>query len=135
MSATTTANPMYADYDPAADTTFTFDRSALPRYTADRTSHLVLHRNPLRMVFSVGPWAALAYVASYLVTGPVFFSLALSIGITAYVLSITWIGLPLLIGAALLVRGLADLERGRARLVGARIPAAYRTVRRSGLFV
>lgn len=122
------------EYDPASDTTFVTDRSALPLDRADRRSHLVFHRNPVRMLFSAGPWAALAYLAGYLVTGPVFFALALSVGITAYALSITWIGLPLLIGAALVVRGLAELERGRALLVGARIPSGYRRVGRPGLF-
>lgn len=133
MSAST-MNITHLDPDPASDTSFVTDRSALTRYSPDRSSHLVLHRNPVRMVFSAGPWAGLAYVASYLVTGPVFFALALTVGIVAYALSITWIGLPLLIGAALAVRGLAELERGRALVVGADVPSGYRRVHRPGLW-
>jgi hypothetical protein len=93
-----------------------------------------VHRNPLRMFFSAGPWAATAYLASYVVTGTVFFSVALTVLLTSYVMAITWVGIPLLVGAALIIRGCAQVERWRTRLVGVGIPASYRPVTSPGLF-
>jgi hypothetical protein len=98
---------------------------------ADR---LVVRRNPVRMFFSVGPWAATAYLASYLPVGTVFFGGCLVVLVVSSLLNITWLGLPLLVGAAAVVRGCATVERGRVRLVGAAIPAAYQPVLGTGVF-
>ncbi len=94
---------------------------------------LRVHRNPLRMFFSAGPWAATAYLGSYLLAGAVLFSVALTALITSSVLTITWIGLPLQVGAAMIIRGCAHVERGRAVLVGGPVPASYRPVTSPGL--
>jgi hypothetical protein len=86
------------------------------------------------MFGSAGPWRATAYLASYLLVGPVFFGVCLVVLVVSAVLNITWLGLPLLIGAAAVVRGCARVERFRARLVGAVIPAVYRPVLGTGVF-
>jgi hypothetical protein len=69
---------------------------------------------------------ASAYLLSYLVVGTALFAVAFSVVVTAYALSILSIGLPLLIGAALVVRGCAEVERHRAALIGEHIDAEYR---------
>jgi hypothetical protein len=83
-------------------------------------------RNPVSLLFSAAPWASAGYLAGYLVVGAAWFVLSLSLLVVSGVLAITWIGLPLLVGALAVVRGLAAAERGRARIVGARIGPAYR---------
>jgi Putative sensor len=82
--------------------------------------------NPVSLLFSAAPWASAAYLASYLVCGVVYFGLALVLLVVGSVLSITWIGLPLLVAALLVTRGLAAAERGRARTVGVRLRAPRR---------
>jgi hypothetical protein len=103
--------------------------------TADvHRGRLRVHRNPLRMFFSAGPWAATAYLGSYLFVGTVLFTVALTVVVTSTALTVTWIGLPLLVGAALVVRGCAHVERGRALVAGVPVPASYRSVTSPGLF-
>jgi hypothetical protein len=102
-----------------------------PIRAADR---LRPRRNPVRMFCSAGPWSATVYLASYLPLGTVFFVACLAVLVVCGVLNITWLGLPLLIGAAAVLRGCASVERARARVVGAVIPAAYRPVPGTGVF-
>ncbi len=97
-------------------------------------SRLRVHRNPLRMFFSTGPWVATAYLSSYLFVSAILFSVALTVLLTAYAVSITFIGVPLLVGAAGIIRGCAQTERARALMVGDTILAAYRPVTERGLF-
>lgn len=99
--------------------------------TADR---LAWHRNPLRQFGSAGPWAATAYLASYVPVGTVCFVVCLAVLLVSLVLNITWLGLPLLIGAAAMLRGCATVERKRAGVVGATIAAKYRPVTGAGVF-
>jgi hypothetical protein len=99
-----------------------------------RIDRLVMRRNPVRMFCSAGPWAASAYLASYLPLGVVCFGGCLVVLIVSGLLNITWLGLPLLIGAAAVLRGCTAVERKRARLVGAAIPSAYRPVTGTGVF-
>lgn len=80
-------------------------------------SLLRLRANPFRLVFSAAPWRAAAYLAGYLVVSWILFSLAFTASVTAAVLTITIVGLPLLIAAAAVVRGCAAVERGRLGLV------------------
>jgi hypothetical protein len=87
----------------------------------------------LSLPFSAAPWRATAYLASYLLTGPVLFAFCLATVVVCFVLNITMIGLPLLIGAAALLRGGAHLERFRARLVSGPVAADYRTVEPTGI--
>jgi hypothetical protein len=74
-------------------------------------------QSPARLLFSRRPWAAGAYLGSYLVVGPVFFAVALAWVVTSTALCVTVLGVPLLVTAALLLRGCAQVERWRARLV------------------
>jgi hypothetical protein len=94
---------------------------------------LVFHRNPLRMFFSAGPWSATAYLGSYLVVSGVLFSFSVTSVALAGPLTFVWLGLPLLVGAAGVIRGCAAFERLRALLVGARVTSDYRQVARPGL--
>jgi hypothetical protein len=97
------------------------------------TSRFQVHSTPIRLFFSPAPWAATAYLASYLVIGPLLFAAALTVVTVAFGLSITVLGLPLLIGAALIIRGLSQLERARALIVATPIPYSYAPVDGSGL--
>jgi len=80
-------------------------------------SGLLPRRDPLRLLLSPSPWAGAAYLASYVVVGTVLFAVAVVAVVVSGVLSIFWLGLPLLVGAALVVRGCAEVERVRLRLV------------------
>ncbi|SDL37894.1 Putative sensor [Lentzea albidocapillata subsp. violacea] len=91
-------------------------------------------RNPLRLVFSSTPWLATGYLLSYVVVGTALFVVAFSVLATTYALSLLTFGIPLLAGAALVVRGCAEVERKRAELFGDNVAAGYRTVEESGLF-
>ncbi|MGV9295051.1 sensor domain-containing protein [Amycolatopsis sp. NPDC003676] len=99
--------------------------------TADR---LRTHRNPFRTLFSASPWTATAYLLSYLPVGTFLFCAATVVVVVAYAANITWLGLPLLVGAAGIVRGCAEIERARTALVASRIDGHYRIVHGSGVF-
>jgi hypothetical protein len=101
---------------------------------ADAT-RLRLHRNPLRLAVSAGPWRAAGYLAGYVfVTGWALFSAAFTTTVTAAVCAITLAGIPLLIAAAGVLRWGADVERARLRLVLADPPrGGYRPAAGPGL--
>jgi hypothetical protein len=86
-----------------------------------------------RLFFSARPWAATAYLAGSLLILPVLFIVTVTVCSLAYAMSIVWLGLPMLIGAAGIVRGCAQFERRRAGLVGDAIPTAYREIPDGGL--
>jgi RND superfamily putative drug exporter len=90
-------------------------------------------RNPIALLFSGAPWASAAYLFTYLVVGGVWFAIGLAAMLAAGVLSLFWIGLPLLVGAFALLRAVATAERGRARLVGVRLETRYRRSARPGV--
>ena len=80
-------------------------------------SRIPLHRNPLRLACSASPWRSAWYLASHLAGGTVLgaaAALAASAGATA---AATVAGIPLLRPAAGAVRGCADAERRRLRLI------------------
>ena len=95
---------------------------------------LAFHGNPVRQLGSPGPWAATVYLVSYLPVGTLCFGVCLVVLVVSAVLNITWLGLPLLIGAAAVLRGCATVERKRAGLIGLRIEARYRPVTGTGVF-
>lgn len=101
---------------------------------SDSADRLALRRNPIRHFCSAGPWSATAYLASYVPLGTVYFVVCLVVLLVSCVLNITWLGLPLLIGAAAVLRGCATVERVRARVVGVTITGAYRPVLGTGVF-
>lgn len=92
-------------------------------------------RSSLALLTSAAPWRATAYLFSYLFTGTVLFAVALTAVLTSAVLSLLTLGLPLLIGAAWLLRGSAHVERARtAWLTGRPVGHAYRATSARGLF-
>jgi hypothetical protein len=80
-------------------------------------SRIPLYRNPLRLAASASPWRSAWYLAGHLTGGAILgaaAALAASAGATA---AATVAGFPLLRPAAGAVRGCADAERRRLRLV------------------
>jgi Putative sensor len=93
------------------------------------------YRNPLRLLLSASPWLAAGYLAVYVfVTGWVLFSVALTVTVTAACLAITVAGIPLLAAAAAVLRGCADIERGRLRrMLPGPVRGGYREVSGPGI--
>ncbi|WP_418153156.1 sensor domain-containing protein [Actinoalloteichus caeruleus] len=89
--------------------------------------------SPAMALFTRESWWALAYLISYLPIAVAFMAVALVSVIVSSVLSIFWLGFPLLLGAALLIRGMAEVERRRAFLVARRVESAYRPVTDPGI--
>ncbi|OLR91942.1 sensor domain-containing protein [Actinokineospora bangkokensis] len=89
---------------------------------------------PLRLLLTPAPWAATAYLVSYLVVGPALFAFLVAVLLLALVANITWLGLPVAVGAAGLVRGCANVERLRARgITGVVVVGGYAAVTGSGV--
>jgi len=78
-------------------------------------SGLTLRRNPISLLFSTGPWQSAGYLFAYLLVSGALFAIALTSGTVALVMSITGVAIPMLAGAAFVIRGCAELERGRLR--------------------
>ena len=97
-------------------------------------SRLPLHLNPIRLVFSASPWRSAWYLIGYVVIAWVLFSAAFTATVTAAVLAITLAGIPLLVAAAGVLRGCANVERGRLRTMFAEpVRGRYREVSQPGL--
>ncbi|MEV6971978.1 sensor domain-containing protein [Kitasatospora sp. NPDC093806] len=94
-----------------------------PRLRGDR---LGAAHGPLRTLCSAAPWRASGYLASYLVTGPALFAVALTAVLVGVVLSLFSFTVLLVAGSAWAVRCCAQVERGRAVLVADPIPYRYR---------
>jgi hypothetical protein len=71
----------------------------------------------IRLAASSAPWRSAAYLLSSVVTGTVLFALVVTAIAVAAPLAAIGIGVPLLLGAAALVRGAAHIERQLAALV------------------
>jgi hypothetical protein len=81
-------------------------------------TRLQLARNPLRLAVSASPWRGGWYLACYvLVTGWLLFSVAVAAATTALGFAVTLAGIPLLLAAAAVLRGCANVERTRLRQV------------------
>jgi hypothetical protein len=80
-------------------------------------SRLRTDRNPLRMPFTSGVWAAGWYLLSYMFVSIIMFCVIVTASATAVGLSVVWVGLPMLIGSAYFIRGCVGFERHRARVV------------------
>ena len=98
-------------------------------------TRLRLYRNPLRLAVSASPWRAAWYLAVYVfVTGWVLFAVAFTTTVTAAALAITLAGIPLLVAAAGVLRGCAEVERGRLRrLLGTPARGGYQPVTGKGI--
>ncbi|WP_250284208.1 MULTISPECIES: sensor domain-containing protein [unclassified Frankia] len=90
-------------------------------------------RHPIRLPLSSAPWIAAGYLGGYLLVGTVLFAVCLSLLSVAAATGIFWLGVPVLVGAAGIIRGCAQIERLRAGLAGWRIPNAYRPVLKPGI--
>ena len=78
---------------------------------------LNLRRDPVRLALSKAPWASVLYLLGYLFTGTALFAITLTVAAAGAALSVTLAGLPVLVGAALMIRWCANVERVRLRLV------------------
>jgi hypothetical protein len=97
-------------------------------------SRLRLYRNPLRLAWSASPWRAAGFLAVYLLGSWLLFSVAFTVATTAAVLAITLAGIPLLVGAAGVIRGCANVERSRLRQVFTEpVRGEYRQVTAPGI--
>jgi hypothetical protein len=80
-------------------------------------SRIPLHRNPLRLATSASPWRSVWYLASHLAGGTVGAAAAALAACAGATAAATGAGIPLLSPAAGAVRGCADAERRRLRLI------------------
>ena len=111
------------------------DGNPARRRAAAGDTRLRLYRNPLRLLFSASTWLAAGYLAVYVfVTGWLLFSVALTTTVTAACLAITLAGIPLLVAAAGVLRGCANVERARLRrMLPEPVRGSYRQADRPGL--
>jgi len=105
------------------------------RRRAAGDTRLRLYPNPVRQFFSASTWLAAGYLAGYMfITGWLLFSVALTTTVTAACLAITLAGIPLLVAAAAVLRGCANVERGRLRrMLPEPVRGSYQKPARSGL--
>jgi hypothetical protein len=111
------------------------DGNPARRRAAAGDTRLRLYRNPLRLLFSASTWLAAGYLAVYVfVTGWLLFSVALTTTVTAACLAITLAGIPLLVAAAGVLRGCANVERARLRrMLPEPVRGSYQKPARPGL--
>ncbi len=98
-------------------------------------AHGRLHPPPslLGLLLSPAPWFAAGYLASYLLVGSALFAIATGALLGGVVLSQFTVTVPLIIGSVWVIRGCAQVERGRAILVDQPIPYRYSEVTEPGL--
>lgn len=96
---------------------------------------LTARHNPLRLAVSASLWHSAWYLLAYVfVTGWVLATVALLAVGTAAMFAVTIAGIPLLTGAAGVVRGCANVERVRAGpLLTAPLRGSYRPVVKPGI--
>ncbi|MGH3277163.1 MAG: sensor domain-containing protein [Streptosporangiaceae bacterium] len=93
-------------------------------------------RNPLRLVVSASLWRSAWFLVVYVfASGWLLFAASLTAVTTAAVLSVTIAGIPLLAGAAGVLRGCANAERFRLRQAFTQpVAGRYRPVTGKGVF-
>jgi hypothetical protein len=122
--------------EPDGTSTFTGSGGGSPAagVRGEGDSRLRLRRNPVRLACSTAPWSAAGYLATYVAVSWVLFSVALTAATTAAAFAITLAGIPLLVAAAGVVRGCANLQRGMLRQVFAQsVQGGYRQVTQPGI--
>jgi hypothetical protein len=104
-------------------------------YGPVRGTRLPLYRNPVRVLLSGSPWRAAWFLGGYVfAVGWLLFSVAFTATATAAVFAITLAGIPLLTAASAVLRGCADVERGRLRQVLSEpVRGRYRPVTQPGI--
>jgi hypothetical protein len=81
------------------------------------SSRLRLGTDPVRLLVSASPWRAAGFLLSYLIVSGVLFGVALTAGVAAGALAVTIVAVPLLFGAAWVIRGCAGIGRFMLRPV------------------
>jgi hypothetical protein len=100
-----------------------------------RDSRLTLRHNPIGLVCSASVWRSAGYLGSSLIVGSVLFTAGLATAIIAAVLGSTVVAVPLLIGAAEVIRGCAAAQRAMLRQVFTEpVAANYPEPRGEGLW-
>ena len=95
---------------------------------------LNLRRDPVRLTFSAAPWASAWYLLGYLFMGTGLCMITLTVAAVGITFGVTLAGLPLLVGAAFIIRWCANAERARLRTVQHEpVVAVYRSPAGSGL--
>jgi hypothetical protein len=104
-------------------------------YGPVRGTRLPLYRNPVRVLLSGSPWRAAWFLGGYVfAVGWLLFSVAFTATVTAAVFAVTLAGIPLLTAASAVLRGCADVERGRLRQVLSEpVRGGYRPVTQPGI--
>jgi Putative sensor len=92
-----------------------------------------LRRDPVSLLFSGTLWSGAGYVFAYLVIAWVLFGVALTIVVGGGLLSLTLIGLPVMIAAAAVIKWCANFERARLGRMGVHVGSGYREFTGSGL--
>ncbi|MEU1159360.1 sensor domain-containing protein [Streptomyces sp. NPDC005921] len=87
----------------------------------------------VRLPLSAAPWLAAAYLASYPLVGGALFAVATAAFLGGVVFSQFTVTVPLIVGSVWVIRGCAQVERGRATLVDRPIPYRYGEVTEPGL--
>ena len=96
-------------------------RSASPG--ADR---LRLRPDPLRLLASASPWRAAGFLLSYLIIAPALFCVVMAVSVATAMLAVTVALVPLLIAAAAIIRGCAEVARVLlGQVVSERVRGAY----------
>jgi Putative sensor len=92
-------------------------------------------RNPLRLAVSGSLWRSVWFLMVYVfATGWLLFAAAFTASVTAAVLTVSIVGIPLLVAAAGVLRGCANAERARLASVFTRpVRGQYRPVTRKGV--
>jgi Putative sensor len=90
-------------------------------------------RNPVGLLFSRTLWASVGYLLGYLVIAWVLYAVAVALLVGGGLLSLTLVGLPVLLAAAAVIRGCANFERVRlGAMGGGSVSRGYRDVTGSG---
>jgi hypothetical protein len=109
--------------------------TARPRGASTGDIRVRLYRNPLRLAASASTWRSAWFLLGYLVIGWLLFGAVLAAVTATASLVITLAGLPLLIVTVAVVRGCANAERWRMRIMLTEpLRGGYRSVQQPGIF-
>lgn len=90
--------------------------------TLNRKGHV---RNPFSLLVSAELWRAVGFLCTYVIVGAALFAVATTATVLSGVFAMFTLGVPLLVGTAILVRCCAFVERRRAGLFGESIAESY----------
>jgi hypothetical protein len=94
-----------------------------------------LYRNPVRLIFSAGPWRSAWYLMAYLLVGSALAAVVLSALTVVAATAVTLALFPLLIAMAATIKGCAHVERLRAgAFLREPVTGGYRQTAAGGLF-